>query len=454
MMITKKKLVPTVIRVCFVCLALSFFSNLALADPSVNIRISAGSALHPVSALTYGNGTFVAVGWQGLVLSSTDGINWTEGSVDWTEATSAKDLYAITYGNGVFVAVGWEGLVLSSTDGISWTEGSAGTTDTLNGVAYGNGTFVAVGYHLGHTFTSSDGKDWTVTHEDLSAQCTYNGPSNPTCMLNTVTYGNGKFVALGEYGYHAESADGITWTGGYGYGMNYSGDAPSGIESIAYAKGIFVAVGKSQVSARGVIYSSSDGLNWKLRYLQPSPTSLADLGNGDGCSSVTYGNGTFVAVGKYVFMSGDGITWSKDTFGYYANPDGEFLTSLTYGRGTFVAGDNYGEIFQTDPVTDACTATLSDDLTLHIPVVAYGGKYYWADLSYVPNSTNTMEFSLKDEGEISDFDLSDFATCTPSTLSGDMQLHIPRVISGNGSYWGTLQYNDGWLFTVTDVGEN
>ncbi len=55
-------------------------------------------------------------------------------------------LNGITYGNGTFVAIGQFGTILTSSDGASWTQRSSGTTEWLNGVTYGNGTFVAVGW--------------------------------------------------------------------------------------------------------------------------------------------------------------------------------------------------------------------------------------------------------------------------------------------------------------------
>ena len=51
----------------------------------------------------------------------------------------------MTYGNGRFVAVGEDGTILTSPDGVSWTRRTSGTSNRLEGVAYGNGLFVAVG---------------------------------------------------------------------------------------------------------------------------------------------------------------------------------------------------------------------------------------------------------------------------------------------------------------------
>jgi hypothetical protein len=65
----------------------------------------------------------------------------------WTLRTSRTniDLWAVTYGNGTFVAVGNNGVILTSPDGVNWTRRTSPTSYWLNSVAYGNGMFVAVG---------------------------------------------------------------------------------------------------------------------------------------------------------------------------------------------------------------------------------------------------------------------------------------------------------------------
>jgi hypothetical protein len=62
------------------------------------------------------------------------------------QASGTRDhLRGITYGNGLFVAVGSDGTILTSPDGINWMARTSGTSNGLIGVAYGNGLFVAVG---------------------------------------------------------------------------------------------------------------------------------------------------------------------------------------------------------------------------------------------------------------------------------------------------------------------
>jgi hypothetical protein len=61
----------------------------------------------------------------------------------WTLRNLGNPLNSVTYGNGTFVAVGRTGTILTSPDGASWR--TSGTGYPFHGVAYGNGLFVAVG---------------------------------------------------------------------------------------------------------------------------------------------------------------------------------------------------------------------------------------------------------------------------------------------------------------------
>jgi hypothetical protein len=54
-------------------------------------------------------------------------------------------LNSVSCGNGTFVAVGYGGTIITSQDSVTWAVRSAGITADLYGVTHGNGTFVAVG---------------------------------------------------------------------------------------------------------------------------------------------------------------------------------------------------------------------------------------------------------------------------------------------------------------------
>ena len=72
-------------------------------------------AVDGLSAIAYGNGQFVAVG-SGIA-ESADGATW----VGVGEQSSGRE--SIAFGAGHFVAVTWDGGVLTSEDGATWVKG-------------------------------------------------------------------------------------------------------------------------------------------------------------------------------------------------------------------------------------------------------------------------------------------------------------------------------------------
>ncbi|WP_424769431.1 S-layer homology domain-containing protein [Paenibacillus sp. sgz302251] len=207
--------------------------------------------------VTYGDGTYVAVGNSGTIVTSSDGTNWTS-----VTPVIANTLNGVTYGNGTYVAVGGSGGIVTSSDGTNWTRGAFGSKFEPNGVTYGNGTYVAVG-DFGRIVTSSDGTNWTSSKSSISSH------------LNGVTYGNGTYVAMGDSGRIMTSSDGTNWT------SSTSGTTNT-LNGVTYSNGTYVAVGNG-----GRISTSSDGASWTSR----------ESGTTNTLNGVTYGNGTYVAVG-------------------------------------------------------------------------------------------------------------------------------------------------------------
>src|SRR5436190_3900085 len=142
----------------FFCLLVALLSLASVrADPldnwtSANVNIAPGGfSLNGLNfnAAAFGNGRYVAVGQYAssdaaTVQTSEDGTNWTLRHNDF----SIFDLFDVTYGNGLFVAVGWDAdtgrNIYSSTNGIDWTPHTTAMANVY-AVAFGNGTFVAVG---------------------------------------------------------------------------------------------------------------------------------------------------------------------------------------------------------------------------------------------------------------------------------------------------------------------
>ena len=113
----------------------------------------------------------------------------------------------VAYGNGIFVAVGDWGTILTSRDGVKWTQQHSGTDEDLQGVAYGNGTFVVVGRY-GGILTSQDGATWTA--QASPAWVRYQRRSLEL-SLNSITYGNGLFVAVAVGSTVFASRNGVRW---------------------------------------------------------------------------------------------------------------------------------------------------------------------------------------------------------------------------------------------------
>jgi hypothetical protein len=203
--------------------------------------------------------------------------------------------------------------------GVKWTQRTSVSNNDWNSVTYGNGIFVAVS-STGtgdRVMTSPDGITWTSRTSALDNEWT------------SVTYGNGKFVAVAQSGTGDRvmtSLDGITWT-------SRTSAADNDWRSVAYGNGLFVAVANNGFGNR--VMTSPDGITWTSR------TSAAN----NSWQSVTYGNGLFVAVANSgannrVMTSPDGITWTSRTSARDNN-----WSSITYGNDLFVAvgtdeGDN------------------------------------------------------------------------------------------------------------------
>lgn len=230
------------------------------------------SGVNNFSAVTYGNGTFVALGdsvsfFEPIAATSVDGVTW-------TVSNRPVPGFSIAYGNGTFVAIGGSyaqpSYCATSFDGVTWTQQTLPPAATLpeipaywTNVAYGNGTFVAVGQHSNVFATSPDGITWTQRTTQF-----------PFSEWADIAYGNGTFVAVGAVA--AISPDGVNWT---------AHELPAAMAGVTYGNGIFIA---GSTSASNVFATSLDGINWTQH-----------AGYFFTWHDLVYGNNTFVAVAAY-----------------------------------------------------------------------------------------------------------------------------------------------------------
>lgn len=177
-------------------------------------NVNSGAAMN---AIAYGRGTYVAVGDGGAIASNTTA----NVAGAWLAQTSgtAKDLYGVAFAGGVFIAVGADGTLLTSPDGVTWTARTSKTVHSLWSVAFGANTYVAVG-DAGTVVTSSDGATWTAQ--------TSLGPQD----MYAICFGtNTTFVAVGAAGTAAYSTTGAegSWTVGNAGSSDLFGIAPGGV---------------------------------------------------------------------------------------------------------------------------------------------------------------------------------------------------------------------------------
>ena len=242
-------------------------------------------------------------------------------------------------------------------------------------VSYGNGIFVGVGDY-GALYTSVDGAVWMTR---------YTGTGHLLC---DVAFGSSTFVAAGAGGMILTSPNGEIWTiRGPGTSHNLNG--------VAYGDNAFVAVGD-----RGAILTSPEGKEWTVRdsgtqqtlkkvafggngfvavgvngTILTSPTGVVWTAQAAGTSGhlegIAHGNDTFVAVGEAVLTSPDGIAWTKRD----AGTDHRF-SGVAYGGGTFAAVGDNGAIF-TSP--DGSVWTRRDSGTgFDLFAIAHGGGSFVA----------------------------------------------------------------------------
>jgi prepilin-type N-terminal cleavage/methylation domain-containing protein len=199
------------------------------------------SATAPSSGINtnvaYGKGKYVAVGYDTTSAAySVDGINWTISNLP-----VADIWWDITYGGGTFVAIGATYAVYS-TDGINWTASTLPTNAAWEAIGYGDGKFVVVSWHdNGAAYSANGGSSWSSASLPVGSS-----------QWEAVSYGNGRFVAANyASGVDAYSYDGVNWTA--------ASTTSSNQEALAYGDSMFAAIpwggGSGTGSADGMTWS-------------------------------------------------------------------------------------------------------------------------------------------------------------------------------------------------------
>lgn len=256
------------------------------------------------------DGLFVAVGGEGrsgypahvvgppAILVSPDGIVWREASQTHGVA-DAGALHAVAWGDGRFVAVGDDGVVMSSPNGETWDgatvaplpPGSTGAD--LQDVVWAGDRWVAVGSRPleGWITTSADGVTWSTALELFDVG------------FSAVAAGGGRVIAIDRQGGGVASRPDGSWEAFENQGLSQAGD-------LVWNGSRFVAVGwYSDPDAPPIVVvgTSSDGATWSWNadFAAGLPDAMAGL------------NGQLVVVGagSTLGLSRDGLSWEWRTRG-------------------------------------------------------------------------------------------------------------------------------------------
>jgi len=176
----------------FVAIAMSFkvysFDGITWYDAN-----STSSSL----CIAYGAGRFVAGAGGGVLVHSANGTTWSDATNNVFAASSM--IFSVAWCNNRFVAGagGNSSEMAYSTDGMTWTATTNSTFDSttlIMGIAWGSNRFVAVGRPLmgtGHQMAySTNGTNWTAATNTAFG----------TSGINTIFWGNNKFIAAGADG--------------------------------------------------------------------------------------------------------------------------------------------------------------------------------------------------------------------------------------------------------------
>ena len=250
-----------------------------------------------------------------------------------------------------------------------WTSNSLSPAMTMRTVTYGNGRFVALGNQ--YSYLSFDGVNW----ESMSVS------GSDFFLPSGVAEGAGRFVAVGRtYSFSLSAYEGSIYSSSDGRIWERS-TIPSGngINSVAYGNGVWVAAGNDGRCFR----STNSGVDWSAVNVPATPPFATNT-----LSSLAYGNGTFVAVGETnVFTSTDGLNW-EDHSDNTAIDYWQTLDELAFANGRFFAGGFYAGIVYSDDNGQnwqAATMPANNYYTVRALVAGDGWLMAAADLEASPD---------------------------------------------------------------------
>jgi hypothetical protein len=352
---------------------------------------------------------------EGYRTNETSPLGW------YTDSQATRNwLWSATRGPDFYAAAGANGTIVTSLDGIDWTQEvvpDAAQSEVLLGIAGNTNTLIAVG-STGTILRSQNIFTNTVSTNGLGQLVTNSGslfgviweqitPKPTTNDLQAVAAMQGKFVIAGSKGLIFTSTDGTTWksqTSGVTTYLSSAASWPQG----------FVVTGSN-----GVILTSTDGSKWAAR----------SSGVTDWVYAIRYLGGKLVAVGEngLILVSDDANQWHQ-------RPSGttEWLNDVTYVNGVwYVVGGTGVIVSSPDTITwsanPSCTSrSLYGAATDGDQVIVAGLEGIIMRCQLVPNTTpvNFLDYKATDGNSVF---LFGGVTDQRFTLEGSANLFSPWV---------------------------
>lgn len=263
-----------------------------------------------LNSLAYGDNMFVAVGKNGLIRISRDGLNWTH-----SYSGTNVELYKVIWAKGKYIVVGEMGTILSSVDGEKWTKAYSATDSTLTGVRWVGNKFIVNGQE-NIILTSEDGLIWVpseIPYVQYLLRAAWNGK---------------KYISADRGMKILASTDGLEWQSLQQVENNNS----LRIEWIVWNGSKFLAVGvkyrtKGDLAQTIVSMVSDDGITWKVGNHTEIEAPVNVMWNGSQFIIISSKGG--------ILASEDGINWSK-LVPDYVGFDHASITDVVWGLGKYV----------------------------------------------------------------------------------------------------------------------